>query len=181
MAVGRRLGCVQYLLERCREELRAGEEIGVPRVAADTSVPAQRGPPIAVHSHSGAPATVLARHSNRRPGRSYASGGLRAAGVWARRHLGAQWSGQVAVKVVPHLVRSGPYRVLRHPIYTAWLGMYAGPAIVSGQLHAFLAVALVAFAYGRKILIEEAALHQAFGQTYASYRRDTWALIPWLF
>ncbi|HLY18148.1 MAG TPA: isoprenylcysteine carboxylmethyltransferase family protein [Bryobacteraceae bacterium] len=102
-------------------------------------------------------------------------------GVWARRHLGAQWSGQVAVKVEPHLVRSGPYRVLRHPIYTAWLGMYAGPAIVSGQLHAFLAVALVAFAYGRKILIEEAALHQAFGQTYASYRRDTWALIPWLF
>lgn len=99
-------------------------------------------------------------------------------GVWARRHLGSHWSGEIAIKVGHALIRSGPYRFVRHPIYTAMLGMFAGSAIVSGQLHAALGLAMAAFAYWRKIRLEEANLTRAFGVAYGDYRRDTGGLVP---
>ncbi|HYX70777.1 MAG TPA: isoprenylcysteine carboxylmethyltransferase family protein [Terriglobales bacterium] len=98
--------------------------------------------------------------------------------VWARRHLGANWSGEVRIAAGHQLVRSGPYRFLRHPIYTAVLGMYCGTALVSGEIHALLALALVTLAYWRKIRLEERALAEAFGAEHEAYRRHTWALIP---
>ena len=101
--------------------------------------------------------------------------------VWERRQLDAQWCGEITRKVEHRLIRSRPYRAVRHPIYTAWRGTCAGPAIASGQLHALLAMAMVAFAYWHKIRTEEATLQEGFGPVYAAYRRDAWALIPWLF
>ncbi len=98
----------------------------------------------------------------------------------ARRHLGRFWSGEITQKVGHELVRSGPYRFVRHPIYTAMLGMFVGMAIVSGDLHAFVGVAVIAFAYWRKIRIEERNLTELFGATYDDYRRRTRALVPWL-
>ena len=98
--------------------------------------------------------------------------------VWARRHLGSNWSGEVRVADGHQLVRSGPYRFLRHPIYTAVLGMYCGTALVSGEIHAPLALLLVTLAYWRKIRLEERALGEAFGAEHEAYRRHTWALIP---
>ncbi len=99
---------------------------------------------------------------------------------WARHHLGRNWSGAVAVAVGHQLVRSGPYRVVRHPIYSAMFGMYVGTSVVSGQWHALLALALLAVAYARKIPIEERTLRSTFPD-YDDYRRDTWALIPGLY
>lgn len=101
-------------------------------------------------------------------------------GLWARRVLGLHWSGEITIKVEHELIRSGPYRLVRHPIYTAWLGMFAGTALVSGQMHAALGFATAAFAYWRKIRMEEANLKTAFGADYDAYRRETWALVPWL-
>lgn len=101
--------------------------------------------------------------------------------VWARRHLGRNWSGEITIKVDHKLVRTGPYRVVRHPIYTALLGMYAGSAAVSGELHALLGLALAAFAYVRKIRLEEAVLTASFGADYRDYCRTTRALAPGLF
>jgi protein-S-isoprenylcysteine O-methyltransferase Ste14 len=101
--------------------------------------------------------------------------------VWARRHLASNWSGEITIKVDHQLIRSGPYRLVRHPIYTAMLGMAAGSALVSGQLHALLGLGLMVFAYWRKIRLEEANLNQAFGPAYAAYRQKTWALIPGLY
>lgn len=102
-------------------------------------------------------------------------------GVWARRHLGSNWSGEITIKVDHRLVRTGPYRKVRHPIYTAMLGMFVGTAIVSGELHALIGTALGAFAYWRKIRLEERNLEEAFGPAYAAYRRETWALLPGVF
>lgn len=102
-------------------------------------------------------------------------------GVWARRHLGAHWSGEITIKEEHRLIRSGPYRLVRHPMYTAWLGMYAGPAIVSGEAHALLGLLLAVVAYWRKIRLEEAVLIEGFGAEYAAYRRQTWKLLPGLF
>lgn len=98
--------------------------------------------------------------------------------IWARRVLGRNWSGEITIKVDHELVRTGPYGVVRHPIYTALLAMYAGTAIVSGQLHALLGLAVGIIAYLRKTHMEEANLVTAFGEKYSAYREDTWALIP---
>jgi protein-S-isoprenylcysteine O-methyltransferase Ste14 len=100
--------------------------------------------------------------------------------VWARRHLGRNWSGAISIKVDHRLITSGPYRLVRHPIYTAMLGMFAGAAIVSGQWHALLAVVLITVAYWRKIRLEEQPLHETFGDAWVAYRARTRALIPWL-
>jgi protein-S-isoprenylcysteine O-methyltransferase Ste14 len=103
-----------------------------------------------------------------------------ALGIWARRVLGRHWSGEITIKVDHQLIRSGPYRLVRHPIYAAWLGMFAATAIVSGQIHALIGFAMAAFAYWRKIRLEEANLRNAFGADYDAYRQETGALIPWL-
>ncbi len=100
---------------------------------------------------------------------------------WSRRHLGHNWSANVRIAQQHELVRSGPYRFVRHPIYTAMLGMSLGTTIVSGQYHSLLGLLIVAIAYWRKIRIEEAALGEAFGAEYDEYRRKSWALIPVIF
>lgn len=98
--------------------------------------------------------------------------------VWARRHLGSNWSGEVRIATGHQLVRTGPYRWVRHPIYTAVLGMYCGTLLVSGQIHALIATAVVIAAYWRKISMEERALRETFGAEHEIYRQETWAWIP---
>jgi len=58
--------------------------------------------------------------------------------------------------------------------------MFAATAIVSGQIHGLIGFAMAAFAYWRKIRLEEANLKNAFGSDYEAYRRETWALVPWV-
>jgi len=77
-------------------------------------------------------------------------------------------------------VRTGPYRFVRHPIYTAMLTMLLGTALVSGEWHALAAWLLLAFAYSRKIRLEERNLVDVFGPDYERYRRESWAVIPGL-
>lgn len=98
--------------------------------------------------------------------------------IWARRHLGRNWSGAISIKVDHRLIRSGPYRLVRHPIYTGLLAMYAGAALVTGEWLGAIGLALAVFAYGRKIRLEERNLDGAFGAEYEAYRRRSWALVP---
>jgi len=101
--------------------------------------------------------------------------------IWARRVLGRNWSGEITIKQDHQLVRTGPYATVRHPIYSALLLMYAGIAIVFGQLHALLGLLLGIIAYLRKTWMEEANLVNAFGTRYHEYRDQTWAIVPGLF
>jgi protein-S-isoprenylcysteine O-methyltransferase Ste14 len=101
--------------------------------------------------------------------------------IWARRHLGRNWSGEITIKVDHQLIRSGPYRLMRHPIYTGLLAMYAGTALVTGEWLAIIGLGMAAFAYGRKIRLEEANMKVAFGADYDAYRHDTWTVVPGLF
>jgi len=59
--------------------------------------------------------------------------------------------------------------------------MYVGGALVTGEWLAMIGVALALFAYWRKIRLEEANLHSAFGANYDAYRQATWALVPGIF
>ena len=100
--------------------------------------------------------------------------------IWARQHLGRNWSAEITAKVDHQLIRTGPYRRLRHPIYTAMFGMHIGIALASGEWHALVAVLLLTIAYFRKIRMEEKNLQEVFGDRYDAYRQDSWALIPGL-
>ena len=108
------------------------------------------------------------------------AGGL-ALAIFARRYLGRNWSGEISIKVDHQLIRSGPYRKLRHPIYTGLLAMYAGAAVVNGSWLAVAGFALAVVAYARKIRLEETNLNVAFGAEYDAYRSESWALVPGIF
>ncbi|HEY2470620.1 MAG TPA: isoprenylcysteine carboxylmethyltransferase family protein [Terracidiphilus sp.] len=101
--------------------------------------------------------------------------------IWARRVLGRNWSGEITIKEDHQLVRTGPYARVRHPIYSALLVMYAGTAVVSGQMHALIGLLVAIVAYMRKTRMEETNLVNAFGARYDQYREETWAIVPGLY
>jgi len=98
--------------------------------------------------------------------------------VWARVHLGRNWSGTVTIKEGHELIRSGPYAYVRHPIYTGILAAVIGTTIVSGTVHAALGLLVIAAALLRKLRIEERFLRETFPQDYPDYSAHTPALIP---
>jgi protein-S-isoprenylcysteine O-methyltransferase Ste14 len=100
--------------------------------------------------------------------------------VWARIHLGKNWSSRPGIKVGHTLVRTGPYRFVRNPIYTGLLVGYTGTAISIGALWALLLVLLVLAVFLGKIRGEEKYLLEEFGEAYAQYRKEVRALIPYL-
>ena len=100
--------------------------------------------------------------------------------VWARHHLGSNWSGTITVKEKHELIRSGPYSYARHPIYTGWILGMVGSAIALGELRGVLAVLLFLGAYVRKVRIEEKWLIGHFGEAYMDYRKNVKALIPFV-
>jgi protein-S-isoprenylcysteine O-methyltransferase Ste14 len=101
--------------------------------------------------------------------------------IWARRHLGRNWSGEITIKEEHQLIQTGPYRHLRHPIYTGLLTMYAGLTVATGEWLGLIGLAVAVIAYWRKTRMEEATLGLAFGKEYDVYRRDTWAIVPGVF
>lgn len=100
--------------------------------------------------------------------------------IWARLTLGANWSGTVTLKQGHTLVRRGPYRVVRHPIYTGILAALAGTALAQGWVHSFLALAVCAFGFWLKSLTEEQFMVDQFGEEYLRYRQEVPALAPFV-
>jgi len=100
--------------------------------------------------------------------------------VWARVHLAGNWSGTVTLKQDHELVRSGPYALVRHPIYTGLLLAAIGTVVAIDRWSALVALALMAAAFLRKIAIEERFMADAFGPAYADYSRTTARLVPYL-
>ena len=99
---------------------------------------------------------------------------------WARVVLGRNWSATVQLKQGHELVVAGPYRWVRHPIYTGMLLGLFGTALVLGEWRGLLALALVAAAFWFKLRHEEAWMRERFGAAYLDYMRHTKALIPGL-
>jgi len=100
--------------------------------------------------------------------------------VWARVFLGRNWSGTVTLKEGHELIRSGPYRFVRHPIYTGLLVAFAGSAIARGEWRGLVALAIAFGALWRKLKLEERWLGEIFGEAYERYRAEVPALIPFL-
>jgi protein-S-isoprenylcysteine O-methyltransferase Ste14 len=98
--------------------------------------------------------------------------------VWARVHLGKHWSGNVTLKEGHRLIRSGPYALVRHPIYTGLILAFAGTAVAVDEWRGVLAVAIVFAILVPKYRLEERWLTEEFGEEYARYKREVKALIP---
>src|SRR5438094_5509881 len=82
--------------------------------------------------------------------------------IWARVILGRNWSGVITLKEGHELIERGPYRVVRHPIYTGILAMFAGTAIAVGDLGGCLGLSLVSVSFGRKLKREGDLMHKQF-------------------
>jgi protein-S-isoprenylcysteine O-methyltransferase Ste14 len=101
--------------------------------------------------------------------------------VWARVHLGRNWSSAVTIKQDHELITTGPYAVVRHPIYTGILGGFLGTAIALSEVRGFVALALVFVGFWLKLRMEEQWMRSQFGETYTIYAHQTAALVPYLF
>ena len=99
---------------------------------------------------------------------------------WARWTLGRNWSGNVTVKVGHELIRTGPYRLVRHPIYTGIMIAAAGTAIALNQRRGIIAFVLLWISFTLKRLKEEEFMRQTFGAQYVEYARTTGAIFPLL-
>jgi protein-S-isoprenylcysteine O-methyltransferase Ste14 len=99
--------------------------------------------------------------------------------VWARVHLGRNWGTPTSQRAEPELVTSGPYRFVRHPIYTGLLTAMLGTALVDNLLGLIVVAVLVAYFYYCGI-VEERNLTAAFPTAYPEYKSRTKMLIPFL-
>jgi protein-S-isoprenylcysteine O-methyltransferase Ste14 len=97
----------------------------------------------------------------------------------ALRVLGKQWSLQARVLENHQLVREGPYRFVRHPIYTGMLGMILAAGLAWSHWIGLL-IALVLFTIGTAIRIrsEEKLLREQFGAAFDDYKRSVPAVLP---
>lgn len=100
---------------------------------------------------------------------------------WARAHLGALWSFRTTAKAGHHVVDTGPYALVRHPIYAGILAAALAKALLSPSLPAFAGLGVLAAALWLKARVEERFLAEALGQDqYAAYAARVRRLIPYI-
>jgi protein-S-isoprenylcysteine O-methyltransferase Ste14 len=98
---------------------------------------------------------------------------------WARIHLGRLWSSSVTKKADHRIVDTGPYAIVRHPIYTGILAGIFATAAMRGAPIGFVGAILATYGFMIKARLEERFLREQLGaETYESYRRRVPMLIP---
>lgn len=100
--------------------------------------------------------------------------------IWGRIILGSNWSAVAEIKDQHELVKTGPYRFMRHPIYEGFVIALAGSAIQRGSLCSALGVVVCFWGLQMKIEVEERLLIHRFGPQYLDYQRSVSALPPFL-
>lgn len=98
---------------------------------------------------------------------------------WARIHLGALWSGRITRKEGHHVVDSGPYRLVRHPIYTGILTAALATMLLRGTTGSIIGFVLLVIGYWMKGKLEERFLREELGPVdYDAYKARTPMLVP---
>jgi protein-S-isoprenylcysteine O-methyltransferase Ste14 len=100
--------------------------------------------------------------------------------IWARIHIGRNWGTPMSRKDEPELVISGPYRRVRHPIYTGILVASIGTAVALSWAW-LIAVALAAVYFTYSAIVEERYLTEQFPDAYPLYRSSTKMIVPFVF
>jgi protein-S-isoprenylcysteine O-methyltransferase Ste14 len=100
--------------------------------------------------------------------------------LWARVTLGRNWSGVVTLKEGHELVERGPYRFVRHPIYTGILTMFFATALVQGHVAGFAGALLIFASFWIKLCREEKLMLQQFPERYAAYQQRAKRIVPFV-
>ena len=100
--------------------------------------------------------------------------------VWARLHIGRNWGTPMTQKVEPELVTSGPYHLVRHPIYSGILVAGVGTAIALSWVW-LIAVVLAGIYFLYSATVEERYLTEQFPDSYPQYKHSTKMLVPFVF
>lgn len=100
--------------------------------------------------------------------------------VWARLHIGRNWGTPMTQKLEPELVTSGPYRLVRHPIYSGILTAGVGTAVALSWVW-LIVVALAGVYFVYSATVEERYMTTRFPDDYPAYRRSTRMLVPFIF
>ena len=99
---------------------------------------------------------------------------------WARIHLGRLWSGIVSRKADHHIVDTGPYGIVRHPIYAGIIVASAATAAQRGTGQAWLGMAVMTLGWYIKARLEERFLRDELGPAYDAYSRRVPMLVPFI-
>ena len=100
--------------------------------------------------------------------------------IWARVTLGRNWSGAVTLKEEHELIERGPYRLVRHPIYTGLIAMCLATAIVLGHVGGIIGLVLVFISFWIKLSDEERVMLKQFPDQYAAYQQRVKRIIPFV-
>jgi protein-S-isoprenylcysteine O-methyltransferase Ste14 len=97
------------------------------------------------------------------------------------RTLGQYFTGDVRARPDQPVIRTGPYRLVRHPSYTAGMMMFIGIGLALGSWFSLTLLTIATIAtYGYRVVIEERALVDTIGEAYRSYTRETKCFIPYI-
>jgi protein-S-isoprenylcysteine O-methyltransferase Ste14 len=115
---------------------------------------------------------------------AYALAALTLAGLlfawWARIHIGRLWSGSITRKEGHHVVDTGPYALVRHPIYSGLILALLATALAQATASGLAGAALLSFGFWLKARAEERFLTAELGaDAYGAYRRRVPMLVPW--
>jgi len=99
--------------------------------------------------------------------------------IWARLYLGKNWGMPMSLKQDPELVTSGPYRLIRHPIYSGFLLALLGSALAISLYWLIILVFAGGYFIYSAFIEDRIMLHQ-FPKTYPSYKAKTRMLIPFV-
>jgi protein-S-isoprenylcysteine O-methyltransferase Ste14 len=98
---------------------------------------------------------------------------------WARLYLGKLWSGFVTTKEQHRIINTGPYGIVRHPIYTGIILAVVSVGILKGNVFTIAGALFIAVGFWIKARLEERFLRQQLGaDTYEGYRRRVPMIIP---
>jgi protein-S-isoprenylcysteine O-methyltransferase Ste14 len=97
------------------------------------------------------------------------------------RTLGEYFTGDVSVRPDQPIISSGPYRLVRHPSYTAGMMMYIGIGLALGSWFSLVLLTIATVAtYSYRVLVEERALLDALGEPYGDYTKGRKRFIPYI-
>jgi protein-S-isoprenylcysteine O-methyltransferase Ste14 len=100
---------------------------------------------------------------------------------WCFRTLGEYFTGDVKARTDQPVIRTGPYRYVRHPSYTAGIMMFTGIGLALGNWFSFLLITIASIAtYWYRVTIEERVLLGTIGEPYASFMKERKRFIPYI-
>ena len=100
--------------------------------------------------------------------------------LWARAVLGRNWSGTVTLKENHELIVRGPYRLVRHPIYTGLLAMLIATAMEQGHIAGIIGLVFVFVSFWIKLNEEEQVMRKQFPDQYPAYEERVKRIIPFI-